>query len=526
MNKRLKSDVCCPLCRAKLPQDDVEAIPTNFVTERLIEIYAEEAQRRNLRRNAKCSDQTRDQALRVATAFPGDVFSASFSASLNSSLNPRPRSLYAANYSYSPTRDDEIAFNKGDLFDVLNIDDHNWWYVRNKSSGKVGQIPSNYISIVEFSKDQSSVSHIKASDTPLKSAESNSFQQLFITKYNYSPKREDELALNEGDNLDVINTDDPDWWLAKCKDSTQVGYVPSNYIIVANIDTKSDIVNERYYPVFKAKYSYSPRRKNELGFKEGDLFYIINTDDADWWLGKNKDLSGQVGYIPSNYFIKFESTVLRQSEVVTKEERKNPEPELSAYSSCIAKYNYLPRQENELGFNKGEILHVININDSKWWLAGHLGCIPSSSVSKTNEKVKAINVKYPLVIANYSYSAKRGNELSFKEGDLLHVVNNDDQNWWIAGQIGYIPSNYVSLLESARSLFGTTIDNSNYPLFVAKYSYLARTYFDLSFKKGDLLHIVRNDDDGWWLAKGSDGQEGCIPSSYVKEYKSLLDAEE
>ena len=68
--------------------------------------------------------------------------------------------------------------------------------------------------------------------------------------------------------------------------------------------------------------------------------------------------------------------------------------------------------------------------------------------------------------------------------------------------------------------------SSNYPLFIAKYNYTARTDFDLSFKKGDLLHIVRVDDDGWWLARRSNSQEGCIPSSYVKEYKSLLDAEE
>ena len=41
MNKRLASDVCCPLCRAKLPQDDVELIPTNFTINHLVEIYAE-----------------------------------------------------------------------------------------------------------------------------------------------------------------------------------------------------------------------------------------------------------------------------------------------------------------------------------------------------------------------------------------------------------------------------------------------------------------------------------------------------
>ena len=52
------------------------------------------------------------------------------------------------------------------------------------------------------------------------------------------------------------------------------------------------------YLIYIAKLSYSPRRKTELGFKEGDKLFIINTDDPQgWWFGKNKDdLLGQVGY--------------------------------------------------------------------------------------------------------------------------------------------------------------------------------------------------------------------------------------
>ena len=48
----------------------------------------------------------------------------------------------------------------------------------------------------------------------------------------------------------------------------------------------------------------------------------------------------------------------------------------------------------------------------------------------------------------------------------------------------------------------------------------------MSFNKGDKLFIINNDDEYWWLARAkSSGQEGCVPSSYVAEFKSL-DAEE
>jgi len=67
----------------------------------------------------------------------------------------------------------------------------------------------------------------------------------------------------------------------------------------------------------------------------------------------------------------------------------------------------------------------------------------------------------------------------------------------------------------------------NYPLYVGKHNYSARTTDDLSFNKGDLLHIIRADDDGWWFARCKDStKEGYVPSSYVIEFKSSLSAEE
>lgn len=41
---------------------------------------------------------------------------------------------------------------------------------------------------------------------------------------------------------------------------------------------------------------------------------------------------------------------------------------------------------------------------------------------------------------------------------------------------------------------------------------------ELSFKKGDILGILRHQDDGWWEAEvhGSNGPSGLVPSNYVQ----------
>ncbi|XP_038186387.1 nephrocystin-1 isoform X3 [Arvicola amphibius] len=41
---------------------------------------------------------------------------------------------------------------------------------------------------------------------------------------------------------------------------------------------------------------------------------------------------------------------------------------------------------------------------------------------------------------------------------------------------------------------------------------------DLTFKKGDILHIIDKKPDGWWLAQDAEGNEGLIPRTYLEPY--------
>ena len=38
---------------------------------------------------------------------------------------------------------------------------------------------------------------------------------------------------------------------------------------------------------------------------------------------------------------------------------------------------------------------------------------------------------------------------------------------------------------------------------------------DLTFKKADIMEVLRKDEDDWWFAKHSDGRTGSIPVPYV-----------
>ena len=57
-NKKMASVVCCPLCRAPLPRDDMSSVPTNFTINRLVEIFGKrkEAGKSFTLREIKCSN--------------------------------------------------------------------------------------------------------------------------------------------------------------------------------------------------------------------------------------------------------------------------------------------------------------------------------------------------------------------------------------------------------------------------------------------------------------------------------------
>ena len=63
---------------------------------------------------------------------------------------------------------------------------------------------------------------------------------------------------------------------------------------------------EPNFPLFVGKYDYFSRTDGDLNFKKGDLLYIVNKDEGDWWVARSKQTEEE-GYIPRNYVVKYNS---------------------------------------------------------------------------------------------------------------------------------------------------------------------------------------------------------------------------
>lgn len=61
-----------------------------------------------------------------------------------------------------------------------------------------------------------------------------------------------------------------------------------------------------------------------------------------------------------------------------------------------------------------------------------------------------------IFVALYDYDARTDEDLSFRKGELLEIINDTQGDWWFARskttkQEGYIPSNYVASVKSLES---------------------------------------------------------------------------
>lgn len=221
--------------------------------------------------------------------------------------------------------------------------------------------------------------------------------------------------------------------------------------------------------------------------------------------------------------------------------------------------SYEAKEEHELSFRIGDLLTIIYDFVEDWWGAidaeDHLGIVPRNRLKEV-----------PLARALFSFEAGENNELSFREGDMLAVVEKPNEDWWFAidaeNQGGLVPSNYLKGAFFAKALhsfeggvddmwpFGegdtmtvandegqwwVAIDAGNHRRFVpvpgryfdkkvfqempflakALYPFEGAAVNELPFRKGDTL-TVKEARGGWWLATDAENRTAWVPGDYLE----------
>ena len=66
-----------------------------------------------------------------------------------------PLKLFVALYDYDARTDEDLSFRKGELLEIINDTQGDWWYARSKTTKAEGYIPSNYVASVKSLESES-----------------------------------------------------------------------------------------------------------------------------------------------------------------------------------------------------------------------------------------------------------------------------------------------------------------------------------------------------------------------------------
>ena len=224
-----------------------------------------------------------------------------------------------AKFGYQAVDGEELTISKGDLLQVVD-DKGSWWKVRNQA-GSIGLVPSNYVELHIGQMNTGQVNNLRTNlqqneppnqyqqpDLMMAARNGPSLNIRAIAKFKYTSTRDDELSLERGDEVIVMEKEADGWWRGRC--GTKIGWFPFNYVEETSPVTPAEVAQQPAAMSSKYKsfvcgvvalYSFNSGNPEELPFEKGDLMDIIDQppDDPDWW--EARKANGSTGLVPRNY---------------------------------------------------------------------------------------------------------------------------------------------------------------------------------------------------------------------------------
>ncbi|XP_067251370.1 vinexin isoform X2 [Chanodichthys erythropterus] len=138
---------------------------------------------------------------------------------------------------------------------------------------------------------------------------------------------------------------------------------------------------------------------------------------------------------------------------------------------------------------------------------------------KEERKMKAARAKF-------NFQAQSPKELTIQKGDVVYIHRQVDANWYEGehhGRVGIFPTSYVEIIpptEKPTPIKSPTIQVLEYGEAIALFNFNADLPVELSFRKGEVISIIRRVDDHWLEGRiAGTTRSGIFPINYVQVNK-------
>lgn len=154
--------------------------------------------------------------------------------------------------------------------------------------------------------------------------------------------------------------------------------------------------------------------------------------------------------------------------------------------------NYEKQENSELSLQAGEVVEVIEKNESGWWFVStseEQGWVPATYLEAQNGTRDDSDI----------HASKTGEVSKRRKAHLRRL----DRRWTLGGMVNR--------------------QHSREEKYVTVQPYTSQSKDEIGFEKGVTVEVIRKNLEGWWYIRYL-GKEGWAPASYLKKAKDDLPA--
>ncbi|XP_030569048.1 intersectin-1 isoform X3 [Drosophila novamexicana] len=358
---------------------------------------------------------------------------------------------YRAVYEFNARNAEEITFVPGDIILVPLEQNAEPGWLAGEINGHTGWFPESYVEKLEVqSMALATAAAVAVPDVVEPATQTDSYLdnnalaaqpelatatvaaaaagdvEYYIAAYPYESAEEGDLSFGAGEMVMVIKKEG-EWWTGTIGNRT--GMFPSNYVQKADVGTATaaNAVPTAVEPEpepepieqgMRAKRSeiaqviapYEATSTEQLSLTRGQLIMIRKKTDSGWWEGElqAKGRRRQIGWFPATYVKVLQGG--RNSGRNTPVSGSRIEMTEQILDKVIALYPYKAQNDDELSFDKDDIISVLGRDEPEWWrgeLNGLSGLFPSNYVGPFVTSVPRLEIQAAQQPAKSNQIARR-----------------------------------------------------------------------------------------------------------------------
>ncbi|KHJ94369.1 SH3 domain protein [Oesophagostomum dentatum] len=321
-----------------------------------------------------------------------------------------------AQFPWKARNEGDLSFSKGDPIEIIEQQEMKWR--GRKADGSVGWFPKSYVRIVNQgstpASQPSSAAHSIDQTTPVPGSPTTG--PMTPTGKNVAGSGSNSRQMSQSGSSQHVNVPQSQ---SKHSISSQSAK-----------DANASVLHAPSVEWYVAMFDFEAVEPTDLSLKVGERIMVLERKD-DWWRGR---CNGREGIFPANYVQKCETPTGATIPVLCR-------------ARAVADFE--ATAANQLSLKTGDVVSVREKSSTGWWEGEivrdehtYAGWFPGDYANGVTQNS---------AVALFDYEAGQADELSFKAGDIIVIVDKKDADWWAGHKMdtpnvrGLFPANYVQM---------------------------------------------------------------------------------